>query len=162
MSHAVSARLALVILAVQALHLALQKLAFWLAHVAGEDGNKEQEYDAVVEGEEVIEEADIVLVVAQLLLCSKAEEDWELLLALRRSQAANLVNVEDILAEDVERLDAEDDLGLEGEGLLCLRLLQLDEEPCHHYAQQHQEHHRGMAKEEDQLGEAEHEKRDGL
>ena len=72
MSHAVSARLALVIPAFRALHLALQKLAFWLAHVAGEDGNKEQENDAVVEGEEVIEEADIVLVVAQLLLCSKA------------------------------------------------------------------------------------------
>jgi hypothetical protein len=102
------------------LHLALQKLAFGLAHVAREDGNKEQEDYAVVEGEEIIEEADIVLVVAQLLLCPQAEKDRELLLALCLSQTADLVNVEDILAEDVERLHAEDDLGLEGEGLLSL------------------------------------------
>ena len=47
-------------------------------------------------------------------------EDRELLLALCLSQTADLVNVEDILAEDVERLHAEDDLGLEGEGLLSL------------------------------------------
>ena len=162
MSQAVSTRLALVIPALQAWHLALQELALGLAHVAGEDRNEEEEDDAVVEGEEVIEEADVVLVVAELLLCPKAKKNGELLLALCLPQTADLVNIEHVLAEDVERLHAEDDLGLEGEGLLSLGLLQLYEEPRHHYAQKHQEHDRRMAKEEDELGEAEHEEGDWL
>ena len=142
--------------------LRLGRLELRLAHVPREYGNQEQEHNAEVEWIQVVVYANILLVVAQLLLRSKAQEYGELLLLMRFMQAVNPVNIEHILTKHIDSLYAQDDLGLETKAALRCVVLHLDEEATHDHRQQNYEKDRGVAQQEDQLSEAQHEERDGL
>jgi hypothetical protein len=80
------------------LFLILGSLKLWLSHVPCEDGDHKKEKDAKVERKQVFLNAHAILVVSQLLLGSKPQQDGQFLFLMGLMKALNPNNIENVLA----------------------------------------------------------------
>lgn len=107
-----------------------------LSKIPGENSQDEEENDADIEREEYILNRDVFFIVAELLEVADTQYNIELFSLFCFEKALNPVDVEDVLHENVEALDAEDDLAQKGVSILPSGILELHEEATHNAAQQ--------------------------
>ena len=84
-----------------------------LPNVSSEGRYEQQKQDTDIERVQTVPHAHFVLIVPELLLCPKPEQDEELLPSLDLIKHFDPEDVEQVLCTDVCHLDPEDDFGSE-------------------------------------------------